>query len=231
MVLYHFVLLVLHTVKEGETCRQRETSQAGKCQPRKRKWSNSLGCWVTLGHLMSIFLSSNADLNSFLLPPLALFLPTIVLPPWGVWAQLSESCGKLVRKLIWAKNNFFFAGFLIQISSLIYFAAEPALQMKELLLKAWLVMYPCWTATAGEWNVLCPQTCLARAAAVASSRPSPSPWQCISGGEKSSAVVFQGMTSLLRWKMAFGRMAEPTVLTFGRNHLSPSSGPSLPCCS
>lgn len=37
VVLYCFVLLVLHLVKEGETCRQRETSQAGKCQPRKRK--------------------------------------------------------------------------------------------------------------------------------------------------------------------------------------------------
>lgn len=34
-----------------------------------------------------------------------------------------------------AKNNFF-ARFLIQISCLIYFAAEPALQMKELILKA-----------------------------------------------------------------------------------------------
>ena len=131
-----------------------------------------------------------------------------------MWAQLLvKSCSKLVRKLIWAKNNFFFAGFLIQISSLIYFAAEPALQMKELLLKAQLVTHPCWTTTAGDWNVLCPKTCLARAAAVASSRPSPSPWQCISGGEKSSAMVFQGMASLLRWKMAFGRMAEPAVLT------------------
>lgn len=68
-----------------------------------------------------------------------LFLPIILLPLWGVWAQLLvESCGKLVKKLIWAKNNFFFVGFLIQISPLICFAAERALQMKELLLKAWL---------------------------------------------------------------------------------------------
>lgn len=156
----------------------------------------------------------------------------MVLPFCGVWAQLlMESCGKLVRKPIWAKNNFFFAGFLIQISSLISFAAEPALQMKELLLKAWLVTHPCWTTTAGEWNVPCPQTRLAWAAAVASSRPSPSPWQCISGGEKSSTMVFQGMASLLRWKMDFGRMTEPLFSHFGRNHLSPILRPSLPCCS
>lgn len=84
-----------------------------------------------------------------------------------MWAQLLvESCGKLVKKLIWAKNNYFFAGVLIQISSLICFAAEPALQMKELLLKAWLV------TMVEEWNVPCPQICLA----VASSRPSLAPW-------------------------------------------------------
>lgn len=33
-------------------------------------------------------------------------------------------------KLPWAKNNIFFAAFLIQISSLIYFAAQQALQLK-----------------------------------------------------------------------------------------------------
>ena len=136
---------------------------------------------------MSISLSSNAGLNSFLLPPAALLL-TIVLPAWGVWAQLLlESWDKLVRKLIWAKNNFFFAAFLIQISSLIYIAAEPALQMQELLLKAWLVTHSRWTTTAGECNVPCPQTRLARAATLASSRPSPSLCQSVSGGEKSSA--------------------------------------------
>lgn len=42
-VLYCFVLLVLHMVKEGETCRQREISHAGKGQPPKRKHYNSLG--------------------------------------------------------------------------------------------------------------------------------------------------------------------------------------------
>lgn len=205
-------LVLLHIGKEGETCRQRETSQTGKCQPWKQ--NNSLGYWVTLGHLISISLSSNAGLNSFFLPPPALFLPTVVLPSWGVWAQLLvESCSKLAKKLIWAKNNFFFAGFLIQISSLIYFAAEPAQQIKELLLKAWLVTHPCWTTAAGEWNVPYPQTHLACAPTAASSWPPPSPWQRISGGEKSSAMFFQSMASLLRWKMAFGRMAEPTILT------------------
>lgn len=70
------------------------------------------------------------------LPPPALFLHAIVLPSWGVWAQLLvETSSKLVRKLIWAKNNLF-ARFSIQISCLIYFAAEQTLQMKELLLKA-----------------------------------------------------------------------------------------------
>lgn len=64
-----------------------------------------------------------------LLPP-----PNLLLHAAGV---SGHSCwwSKLVRKLIWAKNNLF-ATFLIQINCLIYFAAEQALQMKKLLLKA-----------------------------------------------------------------------------------------------
>lgn len=130
-----------------------------------------------------------------LLSPPTLFLHAIVLPSWDVWAQLLvEPSNILARKLIWAKNNFF-AWFLIQISCLIYFTAEPALQMKELLLKVWLVTHPCWTTTAREGNMPCLQTFLPWVAAVASSTLSASPWQCVSGGGKSSAMVFQGMTS------------------------------------
>lgn len=33
VVLHECVLLALHTIKEGEACRQRETSQTGKCHP------------------------------------------------------------------------------------------------------------------------------------------------------------------------------------------------------
>lgn len=57
-----------------------------------------------------------------------------------------------------------------------------------------------------------PQIFLPWVAAVASSTPSASLCKCVSGGEKSSAMIFQGMASLLKWKMAFKTRAEPAVL-------------------
>lgn len=102
----------------------------GSVSLERKTQNKSLGYRVTLSHLMSNSLSSNA--GQTLASP-SLFLHAIVLPSWGVWAQLLvESSSIPARKVIWAKNNFL-AWFLIQISCLIYFAAEPALQMKELL--------------------------------------------------------------------------------------------------
>lgn len=96
-----------------------------------------------------------------------------LLPPPNLFLHAAGVCGhscwwsKLVRKLIWAKNNLF-ARFSIQINCLIYFAAEQALQIKNLLLKAWLVAHLCWTLWLGRGTCYA-QTFLPWVAAVASS--------------------------------------------------------------
>lgn len=171
-------------------------------------------CWATewpWAIWWAFLLCSNAGLNSFLLLH---FFPSLYCPSWGVWARLLvESCGKLVMKLPSAKNNFFFAGFLIQISSLIYFAAQPALQLKELLLKALLVTQPGWTTSAGEWSVPVPL----HLPGVGSHRGFLPILSISLAGylwmRKELSHLFLGTAPLLRLEMAFRRTAQPSVLT------------------
>lgn len=119
-------------------------------------------------------------------------------------------------KLPSAKNNFFFAGFLIQISSLIYFAAQPALQLKELLLKALLVTHPGRTTGAGERSMPVhgqPQGL--------PSHPLNLPGSVSLDEGRTRPSFFLGTAPLPRWEMAFGRMAEPSVLTLCKKSAVP----------